>query len=101
VIRSLHSISPALIGAMLVLLTIYYQAVYQGVRAHETVFAVQLSPDRSLLARASARDLSLFDPREGRLQRVLGGMASRIAFSRDSTLLASSPWGGVVQIWET
>jgi len=39
---------------MLVLLTIYYQAVYQGVRAHETVFAVQLSPDRSLLARASA-----------------------------------------------
>lgn len=100
-IRSVHSISPAVIGAILVLLAIFYQAVYRGVRDRETVFAIQMSPDRSLLARASARDLALFDLRDGRLKRVLGGMASRIAFSRDSKLLASSPWGGVVQVWET
>src|SRR5204863_7943291 len=53
VIRSIHSISPALIGAILVLLTIFYQAVYTGLRDRETVFAIGLSPDRSLLARAS------------------------------------------------
>jgi hypothetical protein len=62
-----------------------------------------LSPDGTLLAACSGRNVALFDARTGRRLHLLSGHTDRVqfvTFSRDGRLVASGGYDGAIHLWE-
>ena len=62
-----------------------------------------LSPDGSLLAFGSGREVKIADPDTGRILRILRGhqyVVTAVAYSHDGTLIAAGADDGAVHIWD-
>ena len=74
--------------------------VHQQTASHEIVWAIELSPDRKLLARGSDLGVAVFDLNLQRLVARFGVPAGCLAFSTDSRLIAAGGVDGSVTIWD-
>lgn len=86
--------------AIVAILTSFGLHVHRQASTREIVWAIEFSPDRKLLARASDLEVAVFDLSAQRLIAKLDVVAGCVAFSPDSKRIATGGFDGGVKVWD-
>jgi WD40 repeat protein len=78
----------------------FFLHIHRETHTHETVWAIEFSPDRKLMARGSSLGVAVFEIDSQRLIKKLDIQAGCLAFSKDSRMIATGELHGSVKVWD-
>ncbi len=78
----------------------FFLHTHREAHTHETVWTIDFSPDRKLMARGSSLGVAVFEIGTQRLISKLDIQAGCLAFSKDSRMIATGELHGSVKVWD-